>query len=79
MNLWRFENRWFMVINKHHRKNVRVQGVKLHAQGRASREGSFVHIVPLDPTCKAGLAGHVPAKWSRVLVKVGSSLEPSNP
>jgi len=31
-------------------------------QGWASRKGSFVHIVPLDPACKAGLAGHVPAK-----------------
>jgi hypothetical protein len=61
------------------RKNPRIQGVKLPAQGRASREGSFVHIVPLDPACKAGLARHVPAKWSRVLVKVGSFLEPSNP
>jgi hypothetical protein len=28
----------------------------------ASRKGSFVHIVPLDPAYKAGLAGHVPAK-----------------
>jgi hypothetical protein len=31
-------------------------------QGAASRRGSFLHIVPLDPTYKAGLAGHVPAK-----------------
>ena len=31
-------------------------------QGGASRRGSFLHIVPLDPTYKAGLAGHVPAK-----------------
>ena len=39
-------------------------------QGGASRarsgeqdasQGSFVHIVPLDPAYKAGLAGHVPA------------------
>ena len=29
-------------------------------QGGASRKGSFVHIVPLDPAYKAGLAGHVP-------------------
>jgi hypothetical protein len=33
-----------------------------HSQGRASRKGSFVHIVPLAPACRAGLAGHVPAK-----------------
>jgi len=32
-----------------------------HPQGGASRRGSFVHIVPLDPAYKAGLAGHVPA------------------
>jgi hypothetical protein len=31
-------------------------------QGGASRRGSFLHIVPLDPAYKAGLAGHVPAK-----------------
>jgi hypothetical protein len=31
-------------------------------QGGASRKGSFVHIAPLDPTYKAGLEGHVPAK-----------------
>jgi hypothetical protein len=40
-------------------------------QGRASRarsgepdasKGNFVHIVPLDPAYKAGLAGHVPVK-----------------
>jgi len=31
-------------------------------QGGASRKGSSVHIVPLDPACKAGLTGHVPAK-----------------
>jgi len=40
-------------------------------QGGASRarsgeqdanKGSFVHIVPLDPAYKAGLAGHVPVK-----------------
>jgi hypothetical protein len=30
-------------------------------QGGASRKGNFVHIVPLDPAYKAGLAGHVPA------------------
>jgi len=30
-------------------------------QGGASRRGSFVHVVPLDPAYKAGLAGHVPA------------------
>ena len=29
-------------------------------QGGASRRGSFVHSVPLDPACKAGLAGHFP-------------------
>ncbi len=28
----------------------------------ASRKGSFVRIVPLDPAYQAGLAGHVPAK-----------------
>ena len=41
-------------------------------QGGASRarsgeqnvsKGSFVHIVPLDPAYKAGLAGHVPANY----------------
>jgi hypothetical protein len=40
-------------------------------QGGASRarsgepdasKGNFVHIVPLDPAYKAGLAGHVPVK-----------------
>jgi hypothetical protein len=78
-----------MVIDKHHRKNTRVQGVKLpvhgaglpaHASGEQNvSKGSFVHIVPLDPAYKVGLAGHVPVGWSRVLVKVGSSLEPSSP
>jgi len=34
-------------------------------QGGASRKGSFIHIVPLDPAYKAGLAGHVPAKAIR--------------
>ena len=28
----------------------------------ASREESFLHIVPLNPAYMAGLAGHVPAK-----------------
>jgi len=36
--------------------------LKPPAQGWASRKGSFVHIVPLDPASKAGLTGHVPAK-----------------
>jgi hypothetical protein len=31
-------------------------------QGGASRKGNFIHIVPPDPTYKAGLAGHVPVK-----------------
>jgi hypothetical protein len=31
-------------------------------QGGASRRGSFVHTVPLDPAYKAGLAGHVSVK-----------------
>ena len=31
-------------------------------QGGASRRGSFVHIVPLDPAYKTGLTGHVPVK-----------------
>ena len=31
-------------------------------QGGASRRGSFVRIVPLDPAYKAGLAGHLPVK-----------------
>jgi hypothetical protein len=31
-------------------------------QGGTSRRGSFIHIVPLDPAYKAGLAGHVPVK-----------------
>ncbi len=31
-------------------------------QGGASRKGSFVCIVPLDPAYKAGLAGHVPVR-----------------
>ncbi len=31
-------------------------------QGGASRKGSFVYIVPLDPAYKTGLTGHVPAK-----------------
>jgi hypothetical protein len=38
-------------------------------QGGASRKGNFVHIVPLDPAYKAGLAGHVP-------VKIQNSREP---
>ena len=29
-------------------------------QDGASRERNVVHIVPLDPACKAGLAGHLP-------------------
>ena len=33
-----------------------------HPQGGASRKGSFVHIVPLDPAYKAGLSGHVPVR-----------------
>jgi hypothetical protein len=33
-------------------------------KGGASRRGNFVHIVPLDPDCKAGLAGHVPVNQS---------------
>jgi hypothetical protein len=32
------------------------------SQGGASRRGSLVHIVPLDPAYKAGFAGHVPVK-----------------
>ena len=36
-------------------------------QGGASRKGNFVHIVPLDPAYKAGLAGHVPAKTAKDL------------
>jgi hypothetical protein len=31
-------------------------------RGEASRKGDIVHIVPLDPAYKAGLAGHVPVK-----------------
>ena len=31
-------------------------------RGAASRGGSFLHIAPLDPDYKAGLAGHDPAK-----------------
>jgi hypothetical protein len=31
-------------------------------QGGASRKGSFIHIAPLDPAYKAGLAGHVSVK-----------------
>jgi len=30
-------------------------------QGGASRQGIIIHIVPLDPAYKAGLAGHIPA------------------
>jgi hypothetical protein len=38
-------------------------GLPGHASGEQNvSKGSFLHIVPLDPTCKAGLAGHVPAK-----------------
>jgi len=36
-------------------------------QGGASRKGSFVHIVPLDPAYKAGLAGRVPANSLKTL------------
>ena len=35
-------------------------------RGGASRRGSFVHIVPLDPACKAGLEGHVSANGRHV-------------
>jgi len=39
---------------------ARVRG---HASGEQNvSKGSFLHIVPLDPTYKVGLAGHVPAK-----------------
>jgi hypothetical protein len=34
-------------------------------QGGASRKGNFIHIVPLHPAEKAGLAGHVPVKIDR--------------
>ena len=33
-----------------------------HPKDGASRKGSFVHIVPLNPAYKAGVAGHVPVK-----------------
>ncbi len=33
-------------------------------QDGASRQGVTIHIVPLDPAYKAGLAGHVPVKGS---------------
>jgi hypothetical protein len=37
---------------------------KLATAGRASRECSFLSYCALDPTPKAGLTGHVPAKTS---------------
>jgi hypothetical protein len=36
-------------------------------KGGASQRGNFVHIVPLDPDCKAGLAGHVPPNPSHLV------------
>jgi len=36
--------------------------VKLPAHRGASRKGNLIYIVPLDPACKAGLAGHLPVK-----------------
>jgi hypothetical protein len=46
----------------------RINGVKLpaHRAGLPGYEISFF-IVPLDPTHKAGLAGHLPVKKSRFL------------
>ena len=44
-------------------------GLPGHASGEQNVSiGSFLHIVPFDPTYKAGFAGHVPAK------EVGCSL-----
>ena len=38
-------------------------------QGGASRKGSFIYIVPLDPAYKAGLAGHVPVKGGMEIIR----------
>jgi hypothetical protein len=50
-------------------------------QGEASRKGNFVHIVPLDPAYKAGLAGHVPVTlWNSpeyLKAKRGKRIKPS--
>jgi hypothetical protein len=38
-------------------------------QGGASRKGNLIYIVPLDPAYKAGLVGHLPAKWEKTSAK----------
>jgi hypothetical protein len=44
------------------RKSTTKDSEAPRPHGGASRRGSFVHIVPLDPAFKAGIAGHVPVK-----------------
>jgi hypothetical protein len=49
--------------------------VKLSAlKGGASRQGSFIYIVPLDPALKSGVKGHVPINHGVVLNLVCNSL-----
>ncbi len=48
-------------------------------QGGASREGDFIHIVPLDPTYKAEFTEHVPASPTGELpVAISLKKIPSN-
>ena len=49
-------------------------------QGGASRKGSFVRIVPLDPAYKAGLAGHLPVRpGTVVLTRVAAFVKKATP
>jgi hypothetical protein len=41
-------------------KHLDIQNEAPRPQGGASRKGDFVYVVPLNPTCKAGLTGHAP-------------------
>jgi hypothetical protein len=47
-------------LGRHNWDDGRYESESPRPQGGASRKGNFVHIVPLDPAYKAGLAGHVP-------------------
>jgi len=51
----------FRSITKGAKFGMSIRNVKLPAlRSGASREGIIIHIVPLYPANKAGLAGHVP-------------------
>ena len=46
-------------------------------QAGASRKGNILLIVPLDPACKAGLAGHYPANgklFTKLEEKMGGAV-----